>query len=682
MAGSLPEIYQRQFKGVNQRASRDTIQDTEFYWLENLQPLGDGKLVPVLAAGTQAVLSAPLESGAPTFTINFSTGNVDYVFAVWQNSGNGYVGPIGGTLTKIFTNTLTSGQTSATPWGNQGLLIVDPTGYWDWNVTAPATLTSLSGGVQAITNLTYPTSGAHVLTTVDSTSLMRLYIGTSGTPATAIVGFIATKGVISAGGTGYLVGDVLSVSGGAFTTAAQVQVTSVSSGAVTGLSIINTGLYTVTATDGVGFSNPLPSTIPTPLAGGSGSGATVTMGFRATTITIVSGGSGYSATSGAIQVFVGGLWQGVHATFNVTPAGNTSGIAIAAYAGRAWIASGRTISVTDALSYNSFANSGTSFTINDEWLHNNITALAATNNYLYIFGDASVDLLSNVTVQSGILNFSRVNINSALGTKSPNSIFAFDRSLAFADPSGIYLLSGATAEQISRDITDVLRNVNFSAAIFGGQVVINSKLSAAFLLTITDKFSYAHAGQTRTLLLIFFQGEWWVATPGPGSWSGMVSIPVAGAQTLYAWSGNALYQLFAGPAQGFEARTKLWDAGAPLEEKQALRVGAAITATGGATPNIALYVDNEFTSLQTNAFEQFGALTWTNNAGGPITWTNNSGGALVWSLTPSGYVLDAVDSEAGGCQFLGLTLVSSGPSYVAQVLAFAMRMKSDRPVID
>jgi hypothetical protein len=73
-----------------------------------------------------------------------------------------------------------------------------------------------------------------------------------------------------AGGSGYAVNDTITISGGTFTNAAVLKVTSVSSGAVTGVSVNNAGAYTV-----------LPAGIPATQAStsGSGTGATFALVF-------------------------------------------------------------------------------------------------------------------------------------------------------------------------------------------------------------------------------------------------------------------------------------------------------------------------------------------------------------------------------------------------------------------
>jgi hypothetical protein len=122
---------------------------------------------------------------------------------------------------------------------------------------------------------------------------------------------------VSAGGSGsYQVGDILTLTTGTFTVAAQVEVTSVSGGAVTGVRLYNAGVYSVA-----------PSS-PSATSGGGGTGATITNttgtnGWTAqrdngrelsSVDSIANGGSGYSVND--IITLAGGV--GTAATIRVT----------------------------------------------------------------------------------------------------------------------------------------------------------------------------------------------------------------------------------------------------------------------------------------------------------------------------------------------------------------------------
>ena len=104
----------------------------------------------------------------------------------------------------------------------------------------------------------------------------------------------------NAGGSGYAVGDVLSVSGGTFTTAATLQVTAVSAGAVTAVAVKSPGAYSVIPT----------GTLAT--TGGTGSGCTV--------LGQVWGGSNSAAAPHRVEL----IWHGSGQKFygiNVTETG-------------------------------------------------------------------------------------------------------------------------------------------------------------------------------------------------------------------------------------------------------------------------------------------------------------------------------------------------------------------------
>ena len=72
---------------------------------------------------------------------------------------------------------------------------------------------------------------------------------------------------VAAGGSSYVVGDILTLSGGTFTIAAQVEVTAESSGAVTATRRYNDGVYTVTPGD------------PVSTTGGTGTGCTLNVSW-------------------------------------------------------------------------------------------------------------------------------------------------------------------------------------------------------------------------------------------------------------------------------------------------------------------------------------------------------------------------------------------------------------------
>lgn len=147
---------------------------------------------------------------------------------------------------------------------NDVLTVVGGTSTW------PCTLkvTAVSGGV--ITGVKILTSGAYTVNPTNPVSV------TGGTGASATFNLTLNTGnwdinrnskyagliTIQSGGTGYAVGNILTVTGGTSVWPVQLLVTSVSSGVITGVSFYNRGNYSA-----------LPSN-PVSVTGGAGSSAT------------------------------------------------------------------------------------------------------------------------------------------------------------------------------------------------------------------------------------------------------------------------------------------------------------------------------------------------------------------------------------------------------------------------
>lgn len=336
----------------------------------------------------------------------------------------------------------------------------------------------------------------------------------------------------------------------------------------------------------------------------------------------------------------------------------TLGTAIASYSGRVWIANSRTVKFTDVNSYNSFAGAGGSFTITDSTLHNTITQLFTANNFLYIIGDDSIDVLGNVTVSGGVTSFTRNNVTASVGSNLPFSVFPYYRSMMFANASGFYGLFGASPQKISGDLDKVISAIDFTLPVSGGQVFINNILCAAFLFNFNDTFTPAAAA--RNVLAIFHDQKWWIASQGTGL-KYLTFIPVSGSATLFAWDTNKLYQLFSSATGAIASRiqTKLWDGGEPILDKQILRGGLGVTYGGSGGQTVTATTDTEKGS-QPLSVAGTGTVTWTNASGGVVQFQNALSQNVNFTVT--GYALSVGASTSGGGKYMGMTVTSSSNS--------------------
>lgn len=622
----------RDFVGMSVAAPRQSIADEKAYWLENLQPIAPGNLkIANPPSVTYKTIAAETVISSQSFNIN----GTDYIFAI-MSSGHAYAilasnpytaTKITATLGAIFGSTTRMAQ-----WKNAGVLFISPTGYYDYNITVPGVLSAISSAVNGLTVTAQGTG----YTTQPSLVFAG---GTTGTNATGIADLWPQGVAIVAAGAGYALGDLFVVVGGVGSVPFTGRVTGVGGGG------------SVTAA-----TNFSPAAIYTTLPGAASATTAVTGGGTGLTVTvnnvgitnprILTSGSGYIAAPTVTVTGGGGAGGTVTATFSAAFAGTS----IATYAGRVWIGNLRTVAFTDVDSYNSFGGAGSSFTITDETLHGYITRLISANGYLYIFGDDSIDLLGDVQVSGGTTSFTRQNITASVGTICPWSVFPYLRSLAFANQSGFYLLSGSTPQKISEDLDELLTAIDFTKEIFGGQVMVNNQLCAAFLFTFTDSFT--PTGGSRVILALYYRGRWWVAAQGT-TLKTVASFPQGGVSTLFglATSGadTIMTELFFNSGAiltAWQAITKLYDCGNPLLEKQVIRAGAGIKWIGSnAGASITIKVDNE--------------------AG----VSNAVAGVPVSPFPTSGYTFNAGASNVGGGNFIGMTISGSTLRYQLTQLA-------------
>jgi hypothetical protein len=139
------------------------------------------------------------------------------------------------------------------------------------NISNGGTVTSITRTAAGSAYTTNPTPSIAVPTTA------------GGTQATATCTIGVVTAAVSAGGSGYVVGEILTVSGGTSTAAAVLTVATVSGTAVATVNITTIGTYTASPTNPAATTSNL-----------SGTGATFTLSFGVNSaFTITAAGSGY-----------------------------------------------------------------------------------------------------------------------------------------------------------------------------------------------------------------------------------------------------------------------------------------------------------------------------------------------------------------------------------------------------
>jgi hypothetical protein len=684
--GENPEFIMRDFVGgMHNFAAREAINDDEFWWCENAIPLAPGNLQPTPT--NSAALQTIFTNGFPSYVMSFNSNGTPYLFLAFSNfltAGNAYVVNLTTlAVTQIISGQLsTSGGTYATQYSNQGILIIDPNGYWDWGVTTPNTLTPWNNSISSVT-ITSQTSVAGGTQLKQSAALS----GGSGGVVQSVYEVISA--VVNAAGTGYVVGDALTLTDNNPTTPAQIIVSAIGAGgAISGITLATGGAYPGPNSTSLVATGPSGNTV----SGGTGTGATFKTTIQATGFNVTSPGHGY--TNGFADSDETAT-PTVITSWALVTSGVIGGTSIAVYAGRVWIGNGRTVYVTNINSYSSFGGAGTNFTINDSYLVANITCLYSANNYLYIFGNTSVDALSNVTISAGVTSFTRINIVQGIGTSQPTSVFGFSRTIMFYDASGIYILSGASAEKISEKITNVLKAIVNNSTLFNSNYIygafftFNRELCAAFQFAFTDNVT--QSGVQRNVIAVFFRKRWFLYSLSPA-----VSFPSGGASPLVAMasafvtspyvtlgsatglfviSSNAtsgvnsvLYQAFSPTAalSTWILKTKLWDGGGPFHEKQAINSAIAGTLSGLSTTGVSFTIDTEHGSSS------------------PLSYPLNEASGTGYQLMPyqgNAGQAGGVQAAPDGNQYIGLTLTNSSAN-LTQLNILALRGKAERNMLE
>ena len=713
------------FKGLNTRPNRTALDNEEFAWLENVQPIGFGNLKAVGTSSTVQVSGSAL-AWANTVSSIYSCNikNVDYIVAFEADGRAEYLKM--DTLTKgtlATAGTFSASGVRMKQWKNDRAIISDPSkGYFTWNAINLISVGSVGSVGITATGSGYTTPPDVTVSSPNQANGVQATIVASISNAASTITNIS----ITSGGSGYTSFPSVTIAAptSPYGVQAQAVVTSITSGAVSSIQITNpgygystapsvtfsSGSAAATAVIGSGLVSSLSITnagsgytsAPTiSFSGGGGSGAAAVAGpltFKTGTIGILvtTSGTGYSSVPSVVidaapsggtnaaataivfggqvtQVIVTNPGAGYTTVPNVSFSGGSPTTAatatalltsdslsdVSSFQGRVWLSQGRTVFYSAAGQYNDFISiSAGNVQITDDTLHSNISALISANNFLYVFGDDSINVFSDVRVTTtGNTLFTNTNVSASTGSVYYDGIFPYFRSLLFINDYGIFALIGATVSKISDALDGVFPLIDFSQPISGGQVLVNNILCAAFNVYYNDPV----AG-TRPIQLVFFDKKWFVTSQGTLKHV----TPVSTAKKLYLYgTGNTnLLSLYSDSTSSINTTIKsaLWPMQDTIRTKQALKFGIEVTSNTTAVLNVT--VDSETNTSPTYVVSN--TIYWTNNLGATIPWINSSFATIPWA-GGSGYQLYKSDAQQYG-KYLGLTITSSQPSFTLNTM--------------
>jgi hypothetical protein len=425
-----------------------------------------------------------------------------------------------------------------------------------------------------------------------------------------------------------------------------------------GANLVSIGsIGTVTVNNG-GANYVAPTvTFGTPgeTGGVTATGEVVLVGNAVSQIIVTEAGSGYTSAPTVTITDTGGNGAGANVTCTLF---SQNGNSIATFSGRTWIADGRTVYYSAADTYNDFISVSSGFiTLTDSTLRTDIAVIIAANNFLYIYGEDSINVFSDVRVNSstGETIFTNTNVSASIGSNFKYAIFPYFRSMLFMNRYGIYALVGATTSKISDDIDGIFPDIDFTKPITAGQVLLNNILCACWTFTYNE----ATNGTTtpRTIEAIFFDRKWFFTSQG-NSITRTASAVISGNILMYGTTGQNLIKFYQDSTTGieWEVVSALWPMGDPIRDKQALKVGIEATL-GAGFADFTAFIDSE--NQQSNAISFANSIDWINNSSQVVQWTNSSGAPIGWTSSTvtggSDYYLYKSDAKMYG-KYLGITL--------------------------
>jgi hypothetical protein len=626
-------------QGMETREQRNAIQKGSYSWTMNIQPIGARTLRFMNGKGP-TLYTAP---GGLTILADGTCiiGTAFYAIVFLSDGSAEQVAIAGGATTAIGSASTFYGGSGAYPafaaFGNSGIIIVSPLGYWAWDGT-----TLYAAGAEAPTWLSGETPTFQITGTA-----------TNGQPT---ITAIASTAAIVVGdawlGAGFVAGTYVTI----INSATEVTVSNNFTGTTgTHTFTVNPLGYSGTATNGSANITAMPSTTGIVVGqalfndsiAGFATGTTVTAIVSGTEITV---SNEFTGITGAISFIVD--WP--------MPSGIV-GTAIEIYNASPWIVNGRTILASAPANGADFATSdgAVSLTVKDSYVQAGYTGLKQLDGFLYLIAASAVDVISDVQTSGSPASttFLRVNVSPLIGSPWRDTIVALPSSIAFANATGCYEVAGGQAQKISDSADGIFENATFSANPSACIVTLSETICYGLTLRIADPDT-----KTAANVLLMWDGKRWFLATQETQPTIVATQDDGSVLTGWGSDGTTLFSMFAVPSTNLTKKSKSWfaqgDSGITTR-KMLKRIYAQFGNLPVEEPSLSLTIDTENLSVLCPSIVSTPlSLEFINNSGGIIQFQNNSGQDIFFSVAE--YPLIVAGSAPGIiCCIFALTLQSA-----------------------
>jgi hypothetical protein len=362
-----------------------------------------------------------------------------------------------------------------------------------------------------------------------------------------------------------------------------------------------------------------------------------------------------------------------------------SGTAIEIYQARVWIANGSLVFFSSPGDGASFSGSlgGGAFTSSDSFLKSAFGAIRQANGFLYLFGDSSINVVSNVQSSGSpiVTTFNNQNIDPQVGTSWPNSVAAFGRGLVFANQRGVFALFGGAAEKISDDldgtfgaIQALLAGVTPTTQPSAALVMLFSIRVYCLLIPVFDPLTGANRN-----VLATWDGKKWFMLSQDATLDFVATQEINSVLTGWGTDTKTLFRLFQTTTTTLNKiiQTKLWagDAWLILKATMRLYMQGQDNSGGGyfLTGTLDQISDTGSDNTPFSLFSHVNIISWFATGGAELQWTGAGGAEL--NFGAAGLTVSGIDMPGSGA-VIGLTLQSTSPDFTIVALALLYKDQS------
>lgn len=318
------------------------------------------------------------------------------------------------------------------------------------------------------------------------------------------------------------------------------------------------------------------------------------------------------------------------------------GTAVETYQGHVWVFNGSTFNFTAPGSVSNFATSagGGSQQSNNSYLKVGYKQAVATNGFMFLIADTSMDYISGVQTAVGpppTTSYTDNNSDPEQGTPYPASVTTLGTDIVLANSTGIFVSSGGAFQKKSTPLDGVFNTVpttNFNSNPFNGFQISSAKATIfgkrvwMCLVPIMDPVS----GMQVNKIMMWLGGSIWFTSQQDVALTFIQGQEFNSVYTAYGTDGASIYPLFQSPSTGFTktAQSRLWDAPAGYDHtKASVNLFAIAQFYGTRNLSYTVSVDNE--TGESNVYTGNAAtVTWTNSLGATVLWTNSVPETVPW----------------------------------------------------